>query len=78
MTHRNDLINSGFVAVTPSDSTQLGLVGLMIGGAGNVSVTDVNGVTTTLAVQAGQTITGNIVRVNSTLTTATGIVGLVP
>lgn len=77
MTHRNDLINSGFVAVTPSDSTQVAFVGLMCGVAGNVSVTDALGVTTTLAMQAGQTITGQITKVNATLTTASGLVGLV-
>lgn len=78
MTHRNDLINSGFVAITPSDTTQLRLIGVLVGGAGNVSVTDANGVTTVIAAVAGQSIPGSIVRVNSTSTTATTLVGLVP
>lgn len=78
MTHRNDLIASGFAAVTPSDTTPVRFIGVLIGGAGNVSLTDALGVTTVIAAIAGQTIMGSIVRVNSTSTTATTIVGLVP
>lgn len=78
MSFRNDLIASGFAAVTPSDTTPVCFIGILIGGAGNVSVTDSNNVTTTIAAVAGQTIMGSIIRVNSTSTTATTIVGLVP
>jgi hypothetical protein len=78
MSFRNDIIPSGFAAVTPSDSTAVRFIGLLIGGAGNVSVTDSLGTTTVIAAIAGQTIPGTIVRVNSTSTTATTIVGLVP
>lgn len=78
MTHRNDLINSGFAAVTPSDSTQVRFIGILIGGAGAVSVTDALGVTTVITAVAGQSIPGTIVRVNSMGTTATNIIGLVP
>lgn len=78
MTHRNDLINSGFVAVTPSDTTQVNLVGLLVGVQGDVSVTDSLAVTTILTASAGSIIPGRITRVNATGTTATSIVGLVP
>lgn len=77
MTIRNDGVNSGFVAVTPSDSTELNLCGIHVGGAGVVSVTDSLGVTTSITAIAGQRIMGIIRRVNATNTTATLIVGLV-
>lgn len=78
MTHRNDLINSGFAAVTPSDSTFVNFDGLLVGGAGVVNVVDSLGVTTAITCQAGQLIPGKITQVKSTSTTATLIVGLVP
>lgn len=78
MTHRNDLINSGFVAITPSDTAFVDLVGLVVGGAGSVNVVDGLGVTTAITVVAGQTLPGRIVQVKSTGTTATNLVGLKP
>lgn len=78
MAHRNDLINSGFAAVTPSDSTFVDFVGLLVGGAGVVAVVDSLGTTTNITAVAGQLIPGKIVKVNSTNTTATLIVGLKP
>lgn len=77
MTKRNDGVNSGFLAITPSDVTELSLVGIHVGGAGVVSVTDSLGVTTSITAAAGQRIDGLIRRVNATSTTATLIVGLV-
>lgn len=72
---RSDFIPGGLVAVTPSDTAFVDLVGLIIGGAGNVVVKDAKGNTTTLAVVAGQQFYGRIVQVQATGTTATGIVG---
>lgn len=77
MTHRNDLINSGFVAITPSDSTELGLVGVQVGGAGTLVITDVLGNTTTVTCVAGQVLTGQIKKIGAS-STATLIVGLLP
>lgn len=77
MTHRNDLINTGFVAVTPSDSTELGLVGVQVGGAGTLVITDALGVTTTVTCVAGQVLTGQIRKIGAS-STATQITGFVP
>lgn len=74
--HRNDLIPTGFVACTPSDTTFVDFVGLLVGGAGNVTVIDGYGVSTLITAIAGQTITGKIVKVMATGTTATLLVGL--
>lgn len=76
MTQRNDLIPSGFEACTPSDSAFVNYVGLIVGGAGAVSVVDGLGVTTAITVIAGQTLSCRIVQVRATGTTATGLVGL--
>lgn len=77
MTHRNDLINSGFVAVTPSDTTELNLVGVQVGGAGTLVITDSLGVTTPMTCVAGQVVTGRIIKIGLA-STATLIVGYVP
>ena len=77
MTHRSDLINTGFVAITPSNTTELDLRGLICGGAGNVVVTDGYGNDTTIPMIAGQTITGQI-RYVKAATTATNLIGLRP
>jgi hypothetical protein len=76
MTLRSDLLASGLVAVTPSDTAFVDLVGLIVGGAGTVSVVDSLGNTTSLTVIAGQTIRARIVQVKATGTSATGLVGL--
>ena len=68
----------GAVAVTPG-ATQLGLVGLYVGGAGNVQVVDALGVTTTFTgVATGETISLQIAQVLSGGTTATNLVGYLP
>jgi len=69
-------------AVTPSDTVKLQYNGenarckaLFIGGAGNVSVVDENGLVTTFTgVLAGTTLPVAVDQVNATLTTATNIV----
>ncbi len=76
MTLRSDFVASGLAAVTPSDTAFVDFVGLIVGGAGNVAVTDSLGATTTIAAVAGQTINARIVQVKATGTTATGLVGL--
>lgn len=75
MSFNNANTPSGLVAITPSDSAFVDLVGLTVGGAGNVAVVDALGVTTTVVAVAGQTIACRIVQVKSTGTTATSIVG---
>lgn len=72
-------------AITPNDSTLLtkdGTVGtgllyhaLYITGAGNISITDKYGTTIVYAVPANFILPFRPLRVNSTSTTATGIVG---
>lgn len=76
MTFRTDVLASGLVAITPSDTAAVDLVGLMVGGAGTVAVVDSLGGTTTVTAVAGQTINARIVGVKATGTTATGLVGL--
>lgn len=65
-------------AVTPSDSTHLGNVrSLWIGGAGDVAVVTPAGSTVTFAgATAGSIIPMQVVKVNSTNTTATSIVAI--
>ncbi len=73
---QNNRIYSGAVAVTPGDATEVGFMGLYVGGTGSVAVKDALGNTTTfVAVPAGTSIPLNIVRVLSTGTTATNLVG---
>jgi hypothetical protein len=76
MTLRSDFVASGLAAVTPSDSAFVDLVGLIVGGAGDVAVVDSLGVTTQVTAVAGQTIHARIVQVKATGTTATSLVGL--
>lgn len=76
MTLRSDFLASGLVSITPSDTAFVDLVGLIVGGAGNVAVVDGLGNATTLAVVAGQTVNARIVQVKATGTTATGLVGM--
>lgn len=56
----------------------LGLVGLLIGGAGTVKVTTQGGTTLTLTCVAGQKVPLAIDQVFATGTTATDITGLLP
>lgn len=72
---------SGHTAVTPSDTTSLldnnslpYCRALYISGAGNISITDVYNVTVVYTVPAGTLMPFRPKRVNSTSTTATGIV----
>jgi hypothetical protein len=75
--HRNDGIPNDAVAITPADATFVDLIGLFVGGAGNVVVTTGAGNDVTFTgVPAGATINLRIVKVKSTSTTATNIVGL--
>jgi len=68
-----------FVAVTPSDSTDFDTLtrGLYVGGAGDVVAVRHDGTAVTFAgVQAGTVLPIACRRVNSTSTTASGIVAL--
>lgn len=69
-------------AITPSDSTsltrsngELKYRAIFVEGAGDVSITDVNGTTVVYTVPAGTLLPFRPLRVNSTGTTATGITG---
>jgi hypothetical protein len=65
-----------WIAVTPSDTAAVDLVGLYVGGAGDVTVTTAKGAVTTFAnVPAGGLIPGRFVQVRAAGTTATAIVG---
>jgi hypothetical protein len=75
MSFKNANTPSGMVAITPSDTAFVDLVGLTVGGAGNVACVDSLGGATTVAMTAGQTLACRIVQVKATGTTATGIVG---
>ncbi len=76
MTHRNDLIPSDCEAVTKSDTTAVNYVGLYVGGTGDVAVQCSEGTTVVFtAVPAGTILPLRIVRVMSTSTTATSMVG---
>lgn len=69
-----------FSAVTPSDSADLTYAtrALYIGGAGNLSVIDLDGVTVAInGVAAGTLLPIRVARVRSTGTTATNITALV-
>lgn len=77
--HRNDLIPAGGVTVTPSDTTQLGLVGLYVGTTGNVTVVDKYGTTLAFAnAPAGFILPMGIAKVKATGTTASDIIGFIP
>lgn len=65
-----------WVAVTPSDTAPVNLMGLYVGGAGDVTVITAKGAVTTFAnVPAGSLIPGRFVQVKAAGTTATAIVG---
>lgn len=75
--HRNDLIPNDAAAVTPSDTAFVDLVGVFVGGAGNLVVTTGAGADCTFTGVGAGTILGlKIIKVKSTGTTATNIVGL--
>lgn len=69
------VIPSRFAAIVPADATDLGstIVALIVGGAGNLVVKGQDGNQVTIAVVAGQTVSGRFSRVMAA-TTATGIV----
>lgn len=71
----NANIPQGMVAITPSDTAFVDLVGIMVGGAGTVTTLDAKGNTTQNTCVAGQTIACRIVKVMATGTAATLIVG---
>jgi hypothetical protein len=76
MSFRNDQIPGDAAAVTPSDATAVDFYGLYIGGAGNLVVTTGAGNDVTFSsVQAGAIFPLRVVKVKSTGTTATNIVG---
>jgi hypothetical protein len=68
-----------YSAVTPSDSVDLDVIcrAIYVGGAGNVVAVRHDGTTVTFTgVQAGTVLPIAVRRINSTSTTATGIVAL--
>ena len=78
MTMRNDQVPSDAAAVTASDSTEVGFVGVYVGGTGNLAVKTVGGTTLTFPnVPAGTVIPIQCIRVMSTNTTASSIVGFI-
>lgn len=78
--HKGEVIPTGVMSITPSDSTVLDLVGFVVtGSTGNVAVIDGYGVTTTIAVgTAGDRWALKVSKVLATGTTATGILGFLP
>lgn len=68
-----------YFAITPSDVTNFSftVVGIYVGGAGNIVAVKPNGNTVTFSgVVAGTVLPIRAIRVNSTSTTATNLVGL--
>ena len=67
-------------AITPADATDLPLPGcraIRVGYAGNVSLVDLDGVTTVFPnAFAGEILNAQVTRVNATGTTATGLIAL--
>jgi hypothetical protein len=79
MAFMNTFTPEGCVAITPSDTTQLNLIGLIVLGTGNVTIVDAKGVTTLFtAVPAGFVIACQIAVVKAIGTTATNMIGYVP
>ena len=79
MTMRNDRLYSDAVAVTTSDTTEVGYSGLYIGVTGDVAIKGIGGVAVTFkAVPAGTILPIVVNRVMATNTTATNILGLIP
>ena len=66
-------------AITPADATDLPLQGcraIYVGGAGNISVVDLDGVTTVFSNVAAGVLPVQAKGVNATGTTATGLIAL--
>ena len=79
MTHRNDLIPNGGVAVTPSDTTQLRLAGIRVADSGTVTVRGADGNLVLLEGFVGpEVVAMGITMVMATGTTCTKITGFVP
>lgn len=77
MSFQNALVPSDAVAVTPGNNAQIGLVGLYVGGTGDVTlVTSAGSQVLFSAVPAGTTIQLLIAQVKATGTTATLLTGL--
>ncbi len=70
-------IFSGAFAITPGTALPVPTRGLIAGVAGNISIVDMFGVTTVIGIAAGVVIPLRVSAVNSSGTTATGIVGLI-
>ena len=67
-------------AITPNDGADLPMQGcraIRAGGAGDVSIVDLTGVTTVIpSAYAGEILQVQVTRVNATGTTATGLIAL--
>jgi hypothetical protein len=76
MSFRNDGTPGGVEACTPSDTAFVDYVGFYVGTTGNVVVQTTAGTSVTFtAVPAGAMISGRFIRIMSTNTTASNIVG---
>lgn len=79
MSFQNTFTPPAAVAITPSDTVGVNLVGLYVGTTGNVTVIDSDGNTTTFAnCPTGFVITLHILIVKATGTTASNLVGYKP
>lgn len=78
MSFRNANTPSGMVAITPSDTAFVNLVGLLATGAGTVTLVDSLNNTSAVPLAAGQSLSCTIVQVKLTGTTATGLFGFLP
>lgn len=76
MSFRNANLAGDAVAITPSDTAFVDLIGVYVGGTGDLVVTTASGDVTFSTVPAGARIDLRITKVKSTSTTATNIVGL--
>ena len=76
MGFRNASTPGDWVAITPSNSAFVDLVGFYVGAGGDVVVQTASGTTVTFtAVPTGAVIPGRFIQIMSTNTTATAIVG---
>ena len=66
----------GVASITPSDSTEVAFSAIYVGGTGNVAVETVDGTATFTSVPVGSIIPVCAIKVLSTGTTATNLVGL--
>lgn len=66
-------------AITPSDTVNFTKFPreILVGGAGTVAIVDFDNVVTTVTAVAGQSISAICKRINSTGTSATGLVGII-